>query len=76
MSRQTMEIPAPLAERGDIVSVVNYRRKSGYYDTGRVTSVAYKNDFGRWYWSYTVKIDRKSYNLHLADCQIVENLKK
>jgi hypothetical protein len=62
-----ISIPAPVANRGDVVEVCNYRLRGQVWERGRLLNfdgVCYTPDgadptVGRW--TYTVLLDRKSH---------------
>jgi len=63
-NRNTITIPAPIANPGDKVEVINYRKKKidPVWETGQVVRVQYRNDtlIGKWRWTYAVILDRKT----------------
>lgn len=67
-----MKISNPKAKYGDIVEVLNYRCKPYKWEEGEVRTVAYKNDFGSYfYWTYNVYIRRgKGLFLYVGDDKI------
>ena len=61
---ETMNIPYPIANRGDAVMVHNYRSRkkdgSRTMERGHVVGLMYSNKFGFFNWKYDVLLDRKS----------------
>lgn len=77
MKRKMINIPAPIANFGDLVMVYNYRHDHGW-EEGKVADLVYKNSFGgKFSWSYSVRttrIAKSGYGvtLYVGD----ENIKK
>jgi len=74
-----MNISDPVANYNERVMVHNYRSKpkdgSKVYEDGIITSLSYKNGFGKFSWNYTVRLTRQTSRgnyifLHVGDDQI------
>ena len=57
MRPETIQIPAPVADRGATVEVCNYRR-GGQWEEGTVSSLSYENAFGGFMWGYRIRLSR------------------
>ena len=59
-ARSTIEIPAPVANLDDPVSVENYRKRPPVWERGTVVRMSYKAALKRFYWSYEVRLNREA----------------
>jgi hypothetical protein len=68
--RGQIRIPAPLADRGDHVEALNYRRRPAEWESALVTGLRYENNFGSFGWAYDVALFRfsgRNSNLYVGD---------
>ena len=55
-----MKIPNPVAKHGEKVIVENYRATPGTWENGVVVNLGYENRYGKFSWSYDIKLERES----------------
>ena len=55
---KTIEIPAPVADLGEQVLVLNYRKRPPRWEEGVVKALKYENRWGEFSWHYEVWVIR------------------
>lgn len=72
--KEVIVIDAPVADQGDVVDVLNYRRRPAVWEAGTVTDLKYEKMHGPFRWSYSVHVQTKDgksgYHLFVGDDRI------